>query len=72
MQSIDWTGAGMKTNSDARKIHKINYDCRSVKEEWYQTLVIGDWPVKFKLDSGSDLNCIPLTIAERLGFFFFK
>lgn len=59
VKAIEWAGEGMKNSiNNKMRVLRIN-SYRSVKEDWYHTMVIGDWPVKFKLDSGADVNCIP-------------
>lgn len=30
-------------------------------------MVIGDWPVRFKIDTGANVNCIPKGVVDRLG-----
>lgn len=30
-------------------------------------MVIGDWPVRFKIDTGADANCIPKKVVDCLG-----
>lgn len=30
-------------------------------------MVIGDWPVRFKIDTGADVNCIPKGVVDRFG-----
>lgn len=36
-------------------------------DKWQETLVIGNRPINFKLDTGADANVIPLATVEHLG-----
>lgn len=70
VRSIEWTREGTirkQFGNDQGQLLNINNNCRSVKEDWYETMVIGDWPVRFKIDTGADVNCIPKSVVDCLG-----
>lgn len=34
---------------------------------WNKRYVIQDWPIEFKIDTGSDANCIPIGFVKKIG-----
>lgn len=43
-----------------------NIEIGNINTRWYETVKIGENNIKFKLDSGSDVNVIPLNIYDKI------
>lgn len=75
---LNWADAGNfceasdNKHSDGSRsnyYYRINSNTTSNGEargKWTKRYLIQDWPVEFKLDTGADVNCIPLSIIARM------
>lgn len=77
--STDWNESGMsksvKHNDESGKqssinscIYRLNTSINTVnKTRWTKAYQIGNQIVKFKIDTGADVNCVPLKLVKKLG-----
>ena len=73
VNTLTWDSSGKigQCNGDlvglfnSRPVFRINsvFDNSS---QWTKTYLIGSEPVKFKIDSGSDVNCIPINVIKKI------
>lgn len=79
VRSIDWRDSGKSLTSigqgDSAEFtanpniyrYRVNLNDRVVERvRWMKTFLIQDWPITFKLDTGSDINCVPLNLISKL------
>lgn len=78
VQSLNWTDAGKINQVD--NACSVKYDFRTGSyrissnlqdtdqiQRWKKIYHINSLPVEFKLDTGSDVNCVPLSIFKKVG-----
>lgn len=78
---VNWADAGNFCEVGLNDIRKRRFSSRSnsnyrinsnatssgeAREKWTKRYLIQDWPVNFKLDTGADVNCIPLSVVTRM------
>lgn len=77
VQSVNWTDAGKREK--VYNARSVKYDseidsCRIISnvqeigraQRWKKVYRINEQSVEFKLDTGSDVNCIPLSIFKKV------
>lgn len=73
IHTVNWCDSGMNyTNSQYTGNEKRNY-CRvsNVRSRidrlrWKKRFIIQDWPIEFKIDTGADVNCIPIGFVRKI------
>ncbi|XP_058827881.1 uncharacterized protein K02A2.6-like [Topomyia yanbarensis] len=61
--------SGCRALSGSNSYHRINSNTTSNRgshEKWTKRYLIQDRPVEFKLDTGADVNCIPLSVVTQM------
>lgn len=76
VQMITWADSGNLVRNNRRDSYKLyknshyrvnsNDTTKEGEYKWTKRYLIQNWPVEFKLDTGADVNCIPVSIITRL------
>lgn len=78
VQSVNWADAGSQTESGEKRFDTTGFsnsyfrvnsnteDNEKTRLRWTKCYHIQNWPVLFKLDTGADVNCIPLKYVKQI------
>lgn len=78
VKPIDWSTGNLNCNAVAnRNVVLYKFDSSSVKikssgtvnsiSSWFKYYRINDQSIKFKLDTGADISCIPISFIDKIG-----